>query len=141
MIIADTGFWVAFFSRGDRYHSRARECIKQLREPLMTTLPVVTETCYLLQQRAGALYAFTFISCIQQGGCQLFQVHNAHLARIEDLMKQYIDLPMDFADASLVVLAEALGHGRILSTDQRDFHTYRWNNRHVFTNLLFESPI
>jgi hypothetical protein len=35
---------------------------------------------------------------------------------------------MDFADASLVLLAEHLGHGRILSTDRRDFHTYRWKN-------------
>lgn len=29
------------------------------------------------------------------------------------------------ADASLVILAEHLGAGRILSTDQRDFNTYR----------------
>ena len=51
-------------------------------------------------------------------------------------MQQYADLPMDFADASLVILAEELGHGRILSTDNRDFHTYRWKNRHPFQNLL-----
>jgi predicted nucleic acid-binding protein len=43
---------------------------------------------------------------------------------------------MDLADASLVVLAEELGSGRILSTDQRDFHTYRWKNRRPFHNLL-----
>jgi hypothetical protein len=46
------------------------------------------------------------------------------------------DLPMDFADASLVLLAEHLGHGRILSTDRRDFHTYRWKNTQPFSNLL-----
>ena len=34
-------------------------------------------------------------------------------------MKAYADLPMDLADASLVLLAEALNHGRILSTDRR----------------------
>ena len=49
---------------------------------------------------------------------------------------QYVNLPMDFADASLVILAEHLGHGRILSTDQRDFHAYKWKNRHPFQNLL-----
>jgi hypothetical protein len=43
---------------------------------------------------------------------------------------------MDLADASLVVLAEELGHGRILSTDQRDFGTYRWKEREPFENLL-----
>ncbi len=36
-------------------------------------------------------------------------------------MRQYQDLPMNLADASLVLLAERLGHGRIVSTDQRDF--------------------
>jgi predicted nucleic acid-binding protein len=43
---------------------------------------------------------------------------------------------MDLADASLVLLAEALGHGRIATTDERDFKTYRWKNRRPFTNLL-----
>ena len=44
---------------------------------------------------------------------------------------------MDFADASLVLLAEFLGHGKMLSTDCRDFHTYRWKNTQPFQNLLF----
>jgi len=43
---------------------------------------------------------------------------------------------MDLADASLVILAEHLGHGRILSTDQRDFGIYRWKNTHPFTNTF-----
>jgi predicted nucleic acid-binding protein len=43
---------------------------------------------------------------------------------------------MDLADASLVILADELGHGRILSTDQRDFNTYRWKNHEPFENLL-----
>jgi hypothetical protein len=30
-------------------------------------------------------------------------------------MNQYSSLPMDLADASLIILAEHLGHGRILS--------------------------
>jgi len=48
-------------------------------------------------------------------------------------------LPMDLADASLVILAEHLGHGRILSTDQRDFRTYRWKQHRPFENLLIDS--
>lgn len=51
-------------------------------------------------------------------------------------MDKYADLPMDLADASLVILAEELGHGRILSIDQRDFNSYRWKNHHSFQNLL-----
>jgi HD-GYP domain-containing protein (c-di-GMP phosphodiesterase class II) len=34
------------------------------------------------------------------------------------------------------LLAEELGHGRILSTDERDFKTYRWKNHEPFENLL-----
>ena len=48
----------------------------------------------------------------------------------------YADQPMDLADATLVVLAEQLGDGRILSTDARDFRVYRWSNRRPFENLL-----
>jgi predicted nucleic acid-binding protein len=43
---------------------------------------------------------------------------------------------MDLADATLVLLAEWLGHGRILSVDRRDFGAIRWQNRHPFENLL-----
>ena len=53
-------------------------------------------------------------------------------------MRRYAALPMDLADASLVLLAERLGHGRILSTDQRDFETYRWKQHQPFENLLLE---
>ena len=45
---------------------------------------------------------------------------------------------MDLADASLLVLAEHPGHGRILSTDQRDFKSYRWKQRRPFRNLLLQ---
>jgi uncharacterized protein len=51
-------------------------------------------------------------------------------------MQQYANLPMDLADASLVILAEELGHGRILSVDYRDFNTYRWKNNQPFQNLF-----
>jgi predicted nucleic acid-binding protein len=66
----------------------------------------------------------------------VFQIGDGYLPRIEELMEHYADLPMDLADASLVVLAEEMGSGQILSTDQRDFHTYRWKNRRPFHNLL-----
>jgi uncharacterized protein len=51
-------------------------------------------------------------------------------------MRDYVDLPVDLADASLVLVAEHLGHGRILSTEARDFRTYRSKNRQPFDNLL-----
>ena len=55
---------------------------------------------------------------------------------IPALMKRYANLPMDLADASLVLLAGHLGHGRILTTDERDFGAYRWKSRKPFRNLM-----
>ena len=77
-----------------------------------------------------------FMESFQQGAFSVFQIEPHHKQRVVGLMKQYADLPMDFADASLVLLAEHLEHGRILSTDKRDFHTYRWKNTQPFSNLL-----
>lgn len=48
---------------------------------------------------------------------------------------------MDLADAYLVILAEHLGHGRILSVDERDFNTYRWKNTNLFENLMLRAEI
>ena len=51
-------------------------------------------------------------------------------------MKKYADLPMDLTDASLVLLAEALGDGRIISSGSHDVRAYRWQSRQPFRNLL-----
>lgn len=51
-------------------------------------------------------------------------------------LQRYASLPMDPADASLVLLAEHLGQGRILTTDERDFGSYRRKGRKSFHNLL-----
>ena len=43
MMIADTGFWVALLNRHDDLHRQAKACAAQIHEPLITTLPVMTE--------------------------------------------------------------------------------------------------
>ena len=53
MVIADTGFWLALANRTDRYHDIVRTCLSEIRELLVTTLPVMTETCYLLLSKLG----------------------------------------------------------------------------------------
>ena len=47
------------------------------------------------------------------------------------LMEKYADLPMDYADSTLVVLAEELNANLIFTTD-RDFEVYRINGRKRF---------
>ncbi len=136
MIIADTGFWAALLNKRDSYHEIVRNVAGQLNEPLITTMPVITEVCYLLQKRCGSALASEFLIAQGEGLFSIFTIEQQHLSRCSVLMNQYANLPMDFADASLVVLAEHLGHGRIVSTDNRDFGTYRWKNRKPFENLL-----
>ncbi len=136
MIIVDTGFWLALASRKDQYHSRAIKCLTQWDEPFIITWPVMTETCYLLSKRLGQYAQQTFLENYANGAFQVFSLTSEHARCIIALMKKYADLPMDLADASLVILAEHLGHGRIFSTDLRDFSIYRWKQYEVFENLL-----
>jgi uncharacterized protein len=137
-VIADTGFFLALANVDDDHHARARAASRALREPLVTTWPVVTEVCHLLLARLGVDAELHFIRSARLGAFRVFDLGAAHLPRIEALMGRYADLPMDLADASLVVLAEEVGDGRILSTDERDFRTYRWKNRRPFKNLLLQ---
>lgn len=136
MIIADTGFWLALANRRDRYHDAAKKALERIREPLVTTWPVMTETCHLLAARLGVPSEVTFVERARAGAFEIFALETSHLERVHELMKKYQTLPMDLADASLVILAEELGSGRILSTDGRDFKSYRWKNRKPFSNLL-----
>lgn len=136
MIIVDTGAFVALFHRRDRFHPTARQVFGISPEQLITTYPVISETCYLLSQQANLTTAQTFLQGMANEIAQIFPLQLSHLKRMIVLMKKYEDLPMDFADASLVVLAEELGHGRILTLDRRDFSVYRWNDTQPFQNLL-----
>jgi len=136
VIIADTGFWLALANRRDRWHRAARGWLAASDEGLVTTWPVATETCHLLLARLGGAAQCAFVRSLEQGAAELFDLQPSHMPRVASLMETYADLPMDLADASLVVLAEALGHGRILSTDERDFRAYRWKRHAPFDNLL-----
>lgn len=139
MIIVDTGFWLALGNRSDKYHDVANLYLDSLSERLITTHPVITETCYLLLDRLGNYAQCKFVANVAAGAFDVFDLDIHDYRRIEELMQKYRDLPMDLADASLIVLAEHLGHGRILSTDLRDFNIYRWNNQNPFENLLLKT--
>ena len=136
MVIADTGFWLALANPRDAYHQAASDWLDRTDEGLATTWPVVTETCHLLSVRIGAHAQQSFVRSLRQGAAEIAPPNADDLPRIEELMAKYADLPMDLADASLIILAERLGHGRILSADERDFRTYRWKRHAPFENLL-----
>ncbi|MBW4553641.1 MAG: PIN domain-containing protein [Aphanocapsa sp. GSE-SYN-MK-11-07L] len=136
MIIVDTGAFLALFNRIDPFHREAEIAFRSVQESLITTYPVITETCYLLAKFSGIQAEITFLRQVASEIVEVFDLQRRHIERAIALMERYADLPMDFADASLVVLAEHLNHGRILTVDRRDFLTYRWNNTQPFENLM-----
>jgi predicted nucleic acid-binding protein len=136
MIIADTGFFFALGNRQDKFHQKAKQCLQRLEEPIITTYPVIIETSYLLAERCNQSIQFKFLEQFIQGRVNIFSLEIHHLERCLGLMKQYADLPMDLADASLVVVAEELDEARILTTDQRDFNIYRFHTVKVFNSIL-----
>jgi predicted nucleic acid-binding protein len=137
VILADTGFFIALAIRSDRHHHDATTAARRhAKEGLLTTWPVLTETVQLLQRRAGLDIAQRVLASIDAGAAKLFDLNSDHLARAIELMEKHRTLPMDLADASLVICAEETGDGRILSTDTRDFGAYRWKRRKPFRNLL-----
>lgn len=137
MILADSGFWMALGNRRDRHHEVARAALERYAaEGFVSTWPVLTEVTHLLCARVGVTQCVAFIDSVARGACEIPEPPGDAVFRAHALMSRYRDLPMDLADASLVILAEDIGEGRILSTDQRDFGGYRWKNRHPFQNLL-----
>jgi predicted nucleic acid-binding protein len=136
MIIVDAGFFYALTDVTDAWHTRAVRALPTQREGWMTTWPVLTEATHLLARWIGTDAAQALLLDVAAGGIRVWEWPEAQTERLANLMARYDSLPMDLADASLVLLAEHLGHGRILTTDERDFGAYRFKNRQPFSNLL-----
>ena len=136
MILTDTGYWLALANPKDNFHKHAIAVTRTIESELLITWPVITETCHLLSRRVGQTAPVKFLQQVEQF-TTIFELNITHLPRMEVLMGKYKNLPMDMADASLVIAAEDLQAGDILSTDRRDFQVYRWKNHKPFKNLLF----
>lgn len=86
---------------------------------------------YLLW-RIGGHAAQSRLWGMRRDGKLIVHFHSdSELSRMEELMLRYRDIPMDFADASLVVLAETTGLRKILTLD-RHFYAYRIWGQEVF---------
>ncbi len=123
MILIDTGPLVAFFDASDQYHQICLDILKDLEGPLVTTWPVVTETFYLLN--FSWKVQDRFWEFLLRGGVEIVNLEAGTMERCRGLMKKYRDLPMDLADAALVVLAEVNRIERVFTLDHRDFTVYK----------------
>ena len=140
MIAVDTGFLFALADRSDAWHGRALACVDTAAQGWVTTWPVLAEACYLLQRNLGTAFSAALMDDVSEGGLRVWSPPDNQLPQIAALLRKYTKLPMDLADASLVLLAEHLGHGQILTTDERDFGAYRWKNHKPFHNLMASPP-
>lgn len=132
MTLTDAGPLVALINRNDLDHRRCTQYVFSLEDSrLVTTLPCVTEAMHLLFRRGGAARQMDLWKMIDDGRVLILLTSDADLHRMRDLMAKYADLPMDFADASLVVAAENLITKRIFSLDT-DFHIYRMADGSAF---------
>lgn len=121
--LLDTGVLVAFLHRDDRAHEAAVGVLRAFRGALLTTEAVLTEAMYLLARtRGGAAACLEFFL---RDGAYLVPSSRASLARCRDLMESYADLPADFADVTLVALAEETDTWTVFTLDRQDFSVYR----------------
>jgi uncharacterized protein len=128
VILVDTGPLVALFDPRDAHHGRCREFLRSFREPLSTTMPVLTEVFHVLSP--GSRGASRVRDFVGEHGLGVWFMDAERLQRAFELMERYADHPMDLADASLIVAAEALGTRKVFTVDRRDFNAYRIRRGH-----------
>jgi len=121
--LVDAGPLIAILDRSDPHHVRCLDTLKTLPAPLLTIWPVVTEAMYLLATSWTAQRAL--LAFITDGALKLLPLAEDDVPRIGELMQKYQDLPMDFADAGLVRVAERERISTVFTLDRRDFSIYR----------------
>ena len=133
--ILDTGPIVALFDRNDQYYQDTYDFMKNYDGILYTTWPVVTEVLFLLDFHIET--QLDFIRWLELGAVEIVDIEFDDLNVIREMMGKYHDVPMDFADASLMLISEKLRLEDIISFD-RDFFIYRKSNGSYLNNVLSE---
>lgn len=129
-VLMDTGPWVALIDRSEKRHRECVEWIEEFRGKIYSSEAVLTEVLYLLNFSSPAQSAA--LDFVLTGAVTLVPSTAESLKMVRALMEKYKKLPMDFADATLVVLAKDLGIDHILTFDRKHFDTYRIGRRRPF---------
>lgn len=123
MILVDAGPLVALLHADDTHHEACVDALREVKEPMGTVWPAVTEAMYLLAFSPKAQDAL--FEMLARHTPTLLELDGADLPRMKELMRKYRDLPMDLADAALVRVAERESCRKIFTLDRRDFQAYR----------------
>ncbi len=131
--ILDTGPWVALI---DRSESRHAECVRWLREfsgRLYSTEAVLTEVLYLLNFSIKAQCAA--LDFVLESVVEIVPASIKSLKTTKNMMKKYADLPMDYADATIVCLAAETGTLNVVTFDRKDFAIYKLPKKKSFMTM------
>jgi len=131
-ILIDAGPFIALFDVDDHHHSKIMDFINKHRYCYISTLAVLTEVSHLLRFSVKAQH--DFYEWAMHKGVIISDINQHDLPRIIELTNKYADLPMDFADATLVVTAEKTGIREIISID-KDFDVYRLPGKEKIHNI------
>jgi predicted nucleic acid-binding protein len=133
--LLDTGPLVAALNRRDPDHARCVAALTAFSGSLLTTGAVVTEAMHFWSAfPGGAETLIGFLDDAQVDIRDCFAPLQLHAAT--RLMKKYADTPMDFTDATLVLLADETGFDQIVTLDERGFRTYRFRSTRRFQLVL-----
>ena len=129
-LLLDTGAFVALIDRDEKFHGACVAALERWSGPVVTTEAVLTETLYLVgpQWRAQKIC----LEFILRGVFQVVPASVPSLQRVSALMEKYRNVPMDFADATLVALGEELETNKVFTLDRRGFGAYRMNRNQAF---------
>jgi len=132
-VLLDSGVIVALLDRSERYHEQCVRVLEELQQPLATCEAVLSESCFLLKKFPRA--SDRIMANVEEGIFQIpFQLTRS-TASVHEILRKYRDLPVSFADACLVQMADELDTGDILTLDS-DFHIYRWSRNRSFQFLI-----
>jgi len=132
-ILIDAGPLIALFDRRDSYHTSVISFITEIRDRLITTWPVVAEVCHMLSFSVPC--QLDFLTWCDRGGLKIEDIAESDIERIIALTKKYNNVPMDLADATLMILAERLEVSEIISIDS-DYYIYRTMKKEMVRNIF-----
>ena len=131
-ILIDAGPLIALFDSSEKHHKGILTFLKKHPYRYVSTLAVFTEVSHMLDfSTAAQLDFYEWVMC---KGVIISDINQNDMLRIAGLTKKYADLPMDFADATLVITAEKTGIREIISLD-RDFNIYRLPGKEKIRNI------
>ncbi|MFP3089733.1 PIN domain-containing protein [Treponema sp. TIM-1] len=132
-ILVDAGPLIALFDRDDNYHNRVISFLAGKDFRFVTTTAVLTEVSYMLNFNVQV--QIDFFEWVLRRGVLLEEIRPEDMSRIIGWTKKYRDVPMDFADATLMLTAEKKKIFSIISLDS-DFDIYRLPGKTMLENIF-----